>query len=254
MENIAPQILPEAKRVKITYGPFKLRGTEVCCSIIILTIDGANSPPQSRINPGNTPSLDPAGTAFSDSLGPDFPRDIMVLSSVSKILNETFQIAQVTEGFYNHHAAFISFDKRSESWFTCGGKTVPDMTPYSIFMGAAAETIEIPLTAESEKVKSGFYIGSKDNLFVGVEFVNYNKEDRELYTVSELEYIPGRPADFAHGAPGQIPIGVCDGDQKSWAESMNIHAPAGQKSFTLGGKNDMEISKDGYLRTLCKQK
>jgi hypothetical protein len=29
IESMPSQILPEAKRIKITYGPFKLRGTEV---------------------------------------------------------------------------------------------------------------------------------------------------------------------------------------------------------------------------------
>jgi hypothetical protein len=195
--------------------------------------------------------MDPGGTGYSDALGPDFPRDILILSSMSVLQNESFQNAYVKDGFYNHHAAFISFDKRSEDWFTCNGKSVPDMTPYTIFMGSEAEVVEIPLTEESKKVKSGFYVGANDNLYLGVEIVNYNKEDRLVYTVSEMEYLPGKPVGFSHGASRQIPMGVCDGDEKSWMGSMNIHAPVGAKKFVVGGKRDIEISKDGYLRTVC---
>jgi hypothetical protein len=195
--------------------------------------------------------MDQDGTAYNDALGPDFPRDVIIISSASKVLNDTFQTAYVSDGLYNHHAAVISYEKRGKDWFSCNGKPVPDMTPYTIFMGSEAAAVEIPLTEESKKVKSGFYVGKKDNIILGVEIVNYNKEDRVVYTVNEVEYLPGLPAGFVHGESRQIPMGVCDGDEKSWTGSMNIHAPAGAKRFVYGGKKDMEITKDGYLRTVC---
>jgi len=196
--------------------------------------------------------MDASGTGYSDALGPDFPRDILILSSASELHNETGHIAYVKDGFYNHHAAFISFDKRTEDWFSCEGKPVPDMTQYTIFMGSEAEVVEIPLTEESRKVKSGFYVGPKDKLYLGIEIINYNKEDREVYTVSEMEYLPGIPKGFSHGATRQIPMGVCDGDEKSWAGSLSIHAPKGAKKFVVGGKKEMEITMNGHIRSACK--
>jgi hypothetical protein len=127
----------------------------------------------------------------------------------------------------------------------CDGRPVPDFTPYSVVAGSGNEVMEFPaLPEESKKVKSGYYIGEKDYLLVNIDFVNYREEDRDLYMEAEIEYVPGRP--YPHASMRQIPVGVCD-SLAAWGAATNIHTPKGQTKFTMSGKKDIEILKDGYL-------
>jgi hypothetical protein len=80
IESMAPLTLPTAKRMKMIYGPYKIRGTK-------------NKSPM----PGMDHSMDPAGTAYTN----------MVLDSVTRVLNSTFHSVNTADGIYSHHTAFI---------------------------------------------------------------------------------------------------------------------------------------------------
>jgi len=66
-----------------------------------------------------------------------------------------------------------------------------------------------------------------------------------VYTVSEMEYFPGKPDGFVHAQTKTIPMGMCDG--LGVMRANNIHPEVGKTKFVISGKNDIEVVKDGYL-------
>jgi hypothetical protein len=194
-------------------------------------------------------SMDPSGTSYTDPVAADFPKDVLILTSTTQIVNKDFKPVNTGDGIYTHHATFLNFVKRSPNWFACDGKPVPDMTAWTIVAGAGSEVIEFP--APNNTVLSGSFIGKSDPVVLSIDLVNYNADDQEVFVQSELEYVPGQPKGFAHGETRQIPVGVCDGSG-AWEKAVNIHPPKGVKRFELKGKKDMEILADGYLRATCK--
>jgi hypothetical protein len=193
-------------------------------------------------------SMDPSGTSYTDAVADDFPKDILILTSTTQIVNKDFKPVSTSEGIYTHHATFLNFVKRSPNWFSCNGKPVPDNTVWTIVAGAGSEVIEFP--AGNATVRSGNFIGKSDPVMLSIDLVNYNPEDQDIYVQSELEYVNGQPKGFAHGETRQIPVGVCD-SSSAWAKAVNIHPPEGVKKFELKGKTEMVILADGYLRATC---
>jgi hypothetical protein len=194
-------------------------------------------------------SMDPSGTSYTDPVAADFPKDVLILTSSTQIVNKEFKPVSTAEGIYTHHATFLNFVKRSPNWFACDGKPVPGNTAWTIVAGAGSETIEFP--APNNTIRSGNYVGKEDPLVLSIDLVNYNAEDQDVFVQSELEYVNGWPKGFAHGETRQIPVGVCD-STSAWDKAVNIHPPKGVKKFELKGQKDMEILADGYLRATCK--
>jgi len=220
--------VPGAERVRITYGPYKIKAS------------GAKE------SPGNTYSMDPAGTGYSNLVGPDFPKDITIIDSDTRLVNETFQKAMVEDGLYNHHITYMDMNKKVEPWLSCAGKPVQEM-PVSFFMGAGSEDIDSKYTpALTSTVKAGYYIGKDDLITVGMDIVNYHDKQREVYIITEMEYLKGLPAGYKHAQSRIVYMGACDG-ANAMMSAGNIHPPKDKKKFVLTGKNDIEIMDDGYL-------
>lgn len=232
IEQIPPQKYKDARRIRITYGPYKIRATSA------------------KENPGNAFSMDPTGTGYNNLAGTDFPRDVLVVDGISGLANETFQKAIVDDGIYNHHTTFMDASKRPANWLACNGYPIPE-APMAFFLGSGSDDTINTYNSPNNKVKSGFYIGKNDIILFGLDVVNYHDRERTLYTVNEIEYFPGMPEGYSHAQSHVIPMGLCDGIMSVMAAN-NIHAPVGEKKFTLAGKNDIEITKDGHLVATCK--
>jgi hypothetical protein len=207
-----------------------------------------------------------AGTGYMNKMGTDFPRDVTVIDSVVRLMNETFEKAIVEDGLYNHHVVFYDQSKPApQKWLACNGKEIPEM-PMAIVMGAGSEDPDREYSAKStDTIKTGFYIGKNDVITNMIDIVNYQERERTVYTVNELEYLPGKPEGYVHaqsrskctllnerwlrGANQNVPVipmGVCDG-MGSLMNANSIHPTKGNTKFVLTGKNDVEITKDGYL-------
>jgi hypothetical protein len=194
--------------------------------------------------------MDPTGTGYQNLAGIDFPRDVLVVDGISGLVNETFEKAIVDDGIYNHHTTFMDASKRPGSWLSCNGKQIPE-APMAFFLGSGSDDTINTYNGPNNSVKSGFYIGKNDVILVGMDVVNYHDRERTIYMVNEIEYFPGMPEGYTHAQSRIIPMGLCDGLMSVMA-SNNIHAPVGEKKFTLTGKNDIEIIKDGHLVSTCK--
>jgi hypothetical protein len=194
--------------------------------------------------------MDSAGTGYQNLAGNDFPRDIMLLEGTAFLFNETFDKAIVEDGIYNHHIVFTDVSRGVDSWLGCNGKPATAM-PMSIIIGAGSEDIPTKISTKSNEIKSGFYIGKNDKITFGMDIVNYHNRERSLYIAVEMEYLPGKPEGYTHAQSHVITMGQCDGIN-AYPGAMNIHPPKDQKKFTLTGKNDIEIQKDGYMLATCK--
>jgi hypothetical protein len=71
--------------------------------------------------------------------------------------------------------------------------------------------------------------------------VNYNNEERTVWMIGEMEYLPGKTADLLPASQHVINIGMCTG-----VDGVDIRPPIGQKKFKIEG-NDITFTRDGYF-------
>ena len=121
--------------------------------------------------------------------------------------------------------------------------------PVTTVFGGATEDSVVKYTSNDGRFKSGFYIGKNDKIQSQIDVVNYLDKERTVYTVSEVEYLPGKPDGYVHTQHYILPLGMCDAGAGMMA--TNIHAPKGQARFTLEGKNDIVVGKDGWIVQTC---
>jgi hypothetical protein len=71
--------------------------------------------------------------------------------------------------------------------------------------------------------------------------VNYNNAERTVWMIGEMEYLPGKAAEFLPASQQVIDIGMCSG-----LNGVDIRPPPGQKKFQIAAK-DIIIARDGYF-------
>jgi hypothetical protein len=76
---------------------------------------------------------------------------------------------------------------------------------------------------------------------ISLDVVNYNNEERTIWMIGEMEYLPGKAAGLLPAAQQVIDLGMCSG-----VNGVDIRPPVGQKRFTIEGK-DIIITRDGYF-------
>jgi len=222
VEELTPKINPQAKRVKITYGPFKIKGLE------------------DKKKYGNTVSLDPTGTSYNYLAVPDdLPRDITLLQGANIVTENGKQII-LKDGLYNHHNVFWNINKRPPRILTCSNGVGQDILPLSLIMGGATEVGD--MTYSDGKSNTGYYIGKNDKIVFNLDIVNYTNNTREVVSVTEVEYIPGKPTGLMDATQQMISPKMCDGD------NSGIISGGRQAKFTLESK-EMTFLSDGILIT-----
>jgi hypothetical protein len=74
------------------------------------------------------------------------------------------------------------------------------------------------------------------------EVVNYTNDTKTIYTVSDIEYIPGKPKGLLNVAIMIASVDQCDGGK------MGLKVPEGKTKFDFTSK-DMVITGDGWILT-----
>jgi hypothetical protein len=223
VENISPVVRSDAKRLKITYGPYKIKGANDASSV------------------GNGRSMDPHGTGYSYLAGEDFPRDVTVLEAASMMVDENFKRADLADGLYNHHNVFYDLSHELMPVLQCGTAAPKSSLPMAVFMAGATETGTIGYAVKNSTLKSGFYIGKNDKIVIGIDMVNYKDTPRTLYSVSEIEFLPGKSGDLLPAEQMTLDIGTCGG-----AKGTAIHVPKDQTKYSIRGQ-EITVAKDGYF-------
>jgi hypothetical protein len=141
-------------------------------------------------------------------------------------------------GLYNHHNVFFNINKRPPRILTCSNGVAQDILPMSVFMGGATEVGD--MTYSDGKSNTGYYIGKNDKIVFNLDIVNYTNNTREVVSVTEMEYIPGKPTGLMDATQQLINPTMCDGNN-SGSVSGGHNA-----KFTLESKEMIFLS-DGIF-------
>lgn len=184
--------------------------------------------------------MDKGGTGYSDMVGSDFPGDITVLESHSELQTLDFKRATTDEGIYNHHNVFMELVNPGVV-YGCDGIQGATQLPMSVFAAGATEDGVQKYYSEDGTVKSGYYLPKNPRLINTIDVINYNNEVRTVYTVTEIEYLDGKPAGYLDTRQQRVDPGICGGPN-----GAAIHPPKGQSRFSVKTQN-IVAKKDGYI-------
>jgi hypothetical protein len=183
-------------------------------------------------------SLDPNSNSWNNqAMG--IPLDATYLYVNALLQFEDGKPATASAGIYNHHLAYVSTKKFASQFMTCPGKDIKMKTP-ATFMGATEEANYSIYTTNDYKFDSGFYLAADDKIVVTGEIVNYNNETKNVFAVSELEYLPGRVKAFKDVVTQILLVNQCDGNQ------LGLQAPKDKKVYSVDSQN-MTAIQDGFL-------
>jgi hypothetical protein len=184
--------------------------------------------------------MDPAGTAWN-YLADGFPRDITVLKTNVTVVYADGSKADVNNGIYDHHTYMSNMDKSIPAWFNCGSRRSPfnSLSPGSLFIGGSEDKYGGYFTTPDGVVNSGYYIGQKDKLILNGDVINYDDDTKTVYTLNEIEYIPGKVAGMSEASMYVMVPGQCDGQ-------FGLILPSSRETFTVKGRalnvtNDVTI-------------
>jgi hypothetical protein len=121
----------------------------------------------------------------------------------------------------------------------CPGKAVDRKTPATI-LGRREERSYTIFTTPDYKFDSGFYVPKGDKIVVTGEIVNYNNETKNIYAVSEIEYLEGEVPGFKDVGTQILQVNQCEGNE------LGLRAPMGKKVFSVNSAN-MTILQDGFV-------
>jgi hypothetical protein len=251
-----------AKRVRITYGPYKIKGTKVSLKFVpmpsmkmyIIRIRSPGWNPsrrdyravvnfvQSAKRLGNSISMDAGGTSYSNDIDSDFPRDITILKAATEVQNKDGKRMELKDGIYNHHTAFFDITKANPSPFACASRRVGfNLGTVPVFAAGAQEYSAQIFMATSGDVKSGYYLRNRGVVMNLIDLVNYNEQDEEVYTSTEIDYVPGKPTGYRDSYMTLVDPGLCGGPR-----GASIHPPKGVARFSINS-TDIVMSKSGYF-------
>jgi hypothetical protein len=190
---------------------------------------------------GNSLSLDPKGTGYAYSIGSDFPRDITILYSQTHMVDEKFKPIDTIDGLYNHHNLFYDFSSMQPPAVACESKRFGLTMSLAAFAGGATGEGSTHFTSGDGKFNSGFYIDKDAPLMVVTDTVNDNNVRRSVYTVTEFEYVEGRPESLMGSMDQVIDLGMCGSKT-----GFYLRPPPGEKKFSLNSTGII-FARDGYV-------
>jgi len=215
--------VPGAKRIRIIYGPYKL--------------GAANS----TTKLGNGFSMDRGGTGYMHMVASDVPTDITVLQAHSELQNPDFTRVGTEQGIYNHHNVFMELTKPVDVYGCEPGVTPMAQAPINVLAAGATEDGFLSYYSEDGSIKSGFYLRKNSNVLNMVDVINYNNEEKEVYTATEVEYLDGKPEGYVVSSQQRVDPGICGGPS-----GASIHPPQGQSKFVIKSQNIVAL-KDGWI-------
>ncbi|KAE9991312.1 hypothetical protein EG327_000153 [Venturia inaequalis] len=210
---------PDAKRIRITWGPYMIRGTNSTSKL------------------GNSPSMDGGGTGYQFRTDTDFPTDITLLDGIVEIHNKEGKRLTLEENVYTHHFLMYDMGKPQKPTFSCENnqkiRYVP--MPGSVIMGGAAEDAEAHYSTTTVMAgkKTGYYAKKDTPIIANIDIVNSKKEDMEVYPSADMEFIPGRPEGYLDASPVFLPVTGCD--TKDLVPGI-VQTPKGATKWQLNSK------------------
>jgi hypothetical protein len=182
--------------------------------------------------------MDPSGNVFGgQTIG--LPKDATLLFQNTTLQYEDGRIADSSSGVYNHHVLSINPMKRAPTVFACPGYN-SSLGLASIPIAAIEDVGYSMYTTSDWKFNSGYYIGKSDRFMTAGEVVNYSDEQKSIYLVSELEYVPGKPEGLMDVSIQLLGVNHCE------SLNMSLHPPVGWKVFSFKSQN-VTILQNGYL-------
>jgi hypothetical protein len=207
----------DIKRVRITYGPFKLRGAG------------------SKKKEGNFFSLDPAGDGYG-YMATDFPTNITVLQARMSIALPDGQVISNGNGVYNHHAFFYDISKPMRSDVQCEG-TSRGMPTINAIMGSSADASQVRLNMTQRPLTANF-IDKDHKILLSGDLVNYNNETKEVYQTADIQYVDGKAPGLLSTSANLISATACSGGRTNGmgiVDGLMIRPPKDKKQFTIKG-------------------
>jgi hypothetical protein len=178
-------------------------------------------------------SMDGGGTGYNFLVDADFPTDIVLLDSIVEMQDEKFKRVTLAENFYTHHFLVYDFGKPQRPSFACTSGRSPKYVPVpaSVVMGSAAEDAETHYATPTVLgKKTGYYIKKESPIMMNIDIVNSNKDDMNVYASADMEYIPGKPAEYLDVSPVFVPVTACDA---GFGLPGIVQMPKGQTKFGL---------------------
>jgi hypothetical protein len=127
--------------------------------------------------------------------------------------------------------------------------TDPQIALMGVMNNQGEDSYLTTYTSPDGKLNSGYYVKKGDAIISSGEVINYLDQDKKVYVVADIEYLPGRQPDWYEADLQALFISGCD-----WANiggAMNLKLPQGEKKHTFKSK-DMMFAEDGYLVNLSK--
>jgi hypothetical protein len=110
--------------------------------------------------------------------------------------------------------------------------------------GSSMDGAPALFSTEDGKYNSGHHLGGpKDSKVVFfAELINNTTKTLEVYSVTDIDYIPGDPAGIMDSSVGIVSVNECDGGIPDPA----LPVPAGETIFSVKSK-PMTITESGYM-------
>jgi hypothetical protein len=240
IEQIKPLTpVPGAKRMKILYGPYRLKAANVsiCTWRCLMSSDSIKS----TVKVGNGMSMDRGGTGYMNMVASDFLKDVTVLEVHSEVQTLDFKRASTDEGIYNHHNVFMDLTKPIDVFGCEDGIKAKPQPPMTVLGAGATEDGTFRFYAEDGAITSGFYLPNDRQILNMVDIINYNNEEKEIYTATEMEYLEGKPKGLVQASQQRVDPGTCGGP-----DGAGIHPPKGQQRFAVKSQNIIAL-RDGWI-------
>jgi hypothetical protein len=127
----------------------------------------------------------------------------------------------------------------------------PQITLMGVMNNQGEDSYLTTYTSPDGKLNSGYYVKNNDVVISSGEVINYNNEDKKVYVVADIEYLPGRQPDFYEADIQALFISGCD--WKNIGGAMSLKLPKGAKKHTFKSQ-DMMFAEDGYLVNLSEHR
>jgi len=209
------------KRVRLYYGPFTLL-------------------PANAKRTHDPQAYDPnSDTWYRTAVG--IPTDAVVLFANTTLQYEDGKVADLSSGVYKHHVTFRTAVKKVPMFATCPGQSASsDNLPPTILIGLSEEKGDSAFSTPDGMFNSGYYLSKSETFRMTGEIINYTNDTKVVYSVSELEYIPGRPAGSLDVVTQVLSVNQCE------SSDVKLRPPGGQKIFSFKSK-ELTVIQDGYI-------
>jgi hypothetical protein len=188
---------------------------------------------------------DPNSNSFFLSLQ-GLPVSTWILRTNSTLQYEDGSLATISNNVYNHHVQLFDIGKSMDQTFKCGA--IDPSKPSSGFKipgqyigGSAADGAPSTFNTLDGMFNSGYFLGDKSKVIMSAELVNYSKEPKNIYVVTEIDYLPGNTPGMMDTSVGIMSINQCDAMPNPF-----LQPPAGKKVFDMKSK-EITILQDGYM-------